>query len=140
MYRDDINSAWKWVTNETVDYFNWDDGEPNFTYEHYVHMYRSIHTLGTWNNTENYVEGSFPYSTVNAGFICEWEESESSVVVENRMMHYALFSKSDTTNFGFSGWKSNINGNVYTGASFQYNGSELYITGRVDAVYKISKV
>lgn len=138
MYRDDINSAWKWVTNETVDYFNWDDGEPNYTYEHYVHMYRSIHTLGTWNNTENYVEGSFPYSTVNAGFICEWEESESSVVVENRMMHYALFSISDTTNFGFSGWKSNINGNVYTGASFQYNGSELYITGRVDAVGTIT--
>ena len=143
MYRDDVNSDWKWVTNEEADYFNWDVGEPNHTYEHYVHIYNKIRAFGKWNNEEDFVKGSYEYSTVNTGFICEWEaeetpEEEPPVVVENRMKHYALFSASNTSNFGFSGWKSNINGNIYSGASFNYSGSEFYVSGRIDAVDSVN--
>ena len=136
--RDTDTAEWNWVTSEAFDYANWDLGEPNSTVENYVHMYANMGNIGTWNNTYNFLEGDWAYATSNCGFICEWEETESPVVVENKMKHYALFSKSDTASFVYSGWKSNINGNIYTGSSFQYSGSELYVTGRVDAVGSIN--
>ena len=143
LFRDTSTSSWSWVTNESFDYTNWDYGEPNNTTENYVHMYCNIGNYGTWNNTLDYVSGSWSHSTSNCGFICEWEaeetpEEEPPVVVENRMKHYALFSASSTSNFGFSGWKSNINGNIYSGASFNYSGSEFYVSGRIDAVDSVN--
>lgn len=42
MYRDNNAGEWKWITNESVDFFNWDEGEPNNTNENYVHMYRGM--------------------------------------------------------------------------------------------------
>ncbi len=47
---------------------------------------------------------------------------------------YAIYSGSSTFDFTFNGWKSEIEGNLYTGRNFQYNGSELTLTGTVDAV------
>lgn len=138
MYRDNSDSDWKWITNEDIDYVNWDAGEPNDTNENYVHMYRGIGNYGTWNNTFDFVEGTGSYSTANAGFICEWEEADSSVEVKNNMKNYALFSASTTENLSFYGWKSNISGNIYSGASFNYGGSELYVNGRIDAVGNIN--
>ncbi len=138
MYRDNTDSDWKWITNEDIDYINWDDGEPNDTNENYVHMYRGIGNYGTWNNTFDFVEGTESYSTANAGFICEWESVDSSVEVKNNMKNYALFSASTTENLSFYGWKSNISGNIYSGASFNYGGSELYVNGRIDAVGNIN--
>ena len=47
---------------------------------------------------------------------------------------YAIFSGSNTNPLSLYGWKSNFTGNIYTGNSFNYGGSELYINGKVDAV------
>ena len=71
--RADAFSSWQWVTGEPVTYYNWDSGEPNYDHEHWVHIYRKLKPLGTWNNTKNYVEGTTPYSTYMAGCICEWD-------------------------------------------------------------------
>ncbi|MGN0633697.1 MAG: VWA domain-containing protein, partial [Oscillospiraceae bacterium] len=51
---------------------------------------------------------------------------------------YTLFSGSSTENFQLNCWKSTFNGNVYTGASFVSNASELYLNGKVDAVNTIT--
>ena len=138
MYRDDINSDWKWVTNESTEFFNWDEGEPSYTDDNYVYMYGSNYNSGSWKNTQNYVEDSTEFSTANIGYICEWEAEESEVEVERRMKNYALFSASSSTDFSYSGWKSNIIGNIYSGSSFKYGGSEFSVTGRVDTVNSIS--
>lgn len=66
-------SNWHWITGEPVTYYNWDSGEPNYDNEHWVHIYRRIKTRGKWNNTQNYVSGTWEYSTYMAGCICEWE-------------------------------------------------------------------
>lgn len=138
MYRDDIDSDWKWVTNESTEFFNWDEGEPSYTDDNYVYMYGSNFNSGSWKNTQNYVEDSTEFSTANIGYICEWEAEESEVEVERRMKNYALFSASSSTDFSYSGWKSNIIGNIYSGSSFKYGGSEFSVTGRVDTVNSIS--
>lgn len=129
---------WTWVINESFDYSNWDNGEPNSTSENYVHMYANTGNFGTWNNTFNYVEGNSNHSTANAGFICEWESVDSPVEIKNNMKNYALFSASTTENLSFYGWKSNISGNIYSGASFNYGGSELYVNGKIDTVGTIT--
>ena len=51
---------------------------------------------------------------------------------------YTLFSGSSTENFQLNCWKSTFNGNVYTGAGFISNASELYLNGKVDAVKTIT--
>lgn len=130
--------SWSWVTNEPFDYSNWDYGEPNSTNENYVHMYAGTGNYGTWNNTLNYVNGNSNYSTANAGFICEWENKDSPVEIMKSIKDYALFSASASQNLNFYGWKSNINGNIYSGASFNYGGSELYVTGKIDTVGTIT--
>ncbi len=129
---------WTWITNESFDYSNWDNGEPNSTSENYVHMYANTGNFGTWNNTFDFVEGTGSHSTANAGFICEWEAEESPVEVISTMKDYALFSASQTENLSFYGWKSNISGNIYSGASFNYGGSELYVNGKIDTVGTIT--
>ena len=47
MYRDDIDSDWKWVTNESTEFFNWDEGEPSYTDDNYVYMYGSNFNSGS---------------------------------------------------------------------------------------------
>ena len=42
---------------------------------------------------------------------------------------YAVFSASNTEDFVFQGWKSNIVGDIYSGKDFLYQGSELTMTG-----------
>ena len=51
---------------------------------------------------------------------------------------YAIFSGSNTNPLSLYGWKSNFTGNIYTGNSFNYGGSELYINGKVDAVETVT--
>ncbi|WP_019680070.1 VWA domain-containing protein [Ruminococcus flavefaciens] len=136
--RDTSTNDWNWVTGEEFDYANWDEGEPNSTDENYVHMYSGMGNVGTWNNTYNYETGFGSYATAYCGFICEWEAEDSPISVENKMKHYALYSASDTVDLGLYGWGSSVNGNVYTGASFQCSGSEMSINGRVDAVGSVN--
>ena len=131
--RSTSDNAWEWITGETFEYENWDTGEPNNTSENYVHIYRNINNLGMWNNTFNYVEEDSNYSTNNTGFICEWE-NEDTIKVNHNIKNYTLFSATQANDLNFYGWKSDISGNVYSGASFIYGGSELYIDGRVDTV------
>lgn len=50
---------------------------------------------------------------------------------------YTIFSGSSTENFQLNCWKSTFNGNVYTGAGFVSNASELYLNGKVDAANSI---
>jgi|GEM_PF-919342 YD repeat-containing protein len=136
--RDTSSNDWNWVTGEEFDYTNWDIGEPNNTDENYVHMYSGMGTVGTWNNTYNDEHGFGSYSVDYCGFICEWEDEDSPIAVENKMKHYALYSASSTADLGLYGWGSSVNGNVYTGASFQCSGSEMAVNGRVDAVGSVN--
>lgn len=133
--RETSNSQWKWVTGETFDYNNWDDNEPNNTNENYVHLYRNINNFGTWNNTYDFVDGNGDYATVNAGFICEWENNETEVIEE--LSPYMLFSGNSNENFQINCWMSFLNGDVYTGSSFVSNASELFLNGKVDAVNSV---
>ncbi len=56
---------------------------------------------------------------------------------QEKALEYTIFSVSETADLNLYGWKSNINGNVYTGKNFNYGGSEFYVKGRIDAVGNI---
>ncbi|WP_028520755.1 RHS repeat-associated core domain-containing protein [Ruminococcus flavefaciens] len=135
--RDSYANDWNWVTGEDYVYSNWDIGEPNSTDENYVHMYKAFGNIGTWNNTYEETSGYGDYSNENCGFICEWEEEESPITVENKMKHYALYSASDTVDLGLYVSGSSINGNVYTGSTLQCSGSNFSLNGRADAVGEV---
>ena len=130
-YRKNASDNWRWVTDEPFKYFNWSPGEPNSNSEHFIHMFRTANTAGKWNNTYESSSGNWFYGTINSGFICEWEGKEKAPTAT---INYAIFSGSNTTPLSLYGWKSNFTGNIYTGNSFNYGGSELYINGKVDAV------
>src|SRR5690606_30609774 len=51
---------------------------------------------------------------------------------------YTIFSGSSLQDFNLNCWKSNIKGDVYTGRSFNYSGSELYLDGDIDARREIN--
>ena len=77
-YRNPIDEyKWYWSDGTKFTYENWNAGEPNDLgdNEYYVHMYKST---GKWNDTVYYLEGDDFYSTSNCGFICEWENPEST--------------------------------------------------------------
>ena len=137
-YRNSSSDNWHWVTGEDIQYFNWSAGEPNSSNEHYIHMYRSNNTVGTWNNTNDYSSGSWFYGTVNSGFICEWDGITEDTVPTVDTINYTIFSGSQTQGISLYGWKSNFNGNIYTGNNFIYGGSELYVSGRIDAAGTIT--
>ncbi|NLL73414.1 MAG: VWA domain-containing protein, partial [Clostridiales bacterium] len=59
--------------------------------------------------------------------------SAEEVETTKTALDYTIFSGSKRDDFSFSCWRSNIWGDVYTGGSFNYSGSELYIHGNVDA-------
>lgn len=50
---------------------------------------------------------------------------------ETEIFPYAIFAASKNSDFTFSGWKSTIVGDIYTGKDFVYQGSELYMDGYV---------
>ena len=50
---------------------------------------------------------------------------------ENGVFPYAVFAASKSSDFTFNGWKSTIEGDIYTGKDFVYQGSELYMNGYV---------
>ena len=56
---------WQWVTDETFEYTNWGDGEPNCNEknEYFGHI---INDLGNWNDV-------YPFDDVVTSLICEWE-------------------------------------------------------------------
>lgn len=64
----------------------------------------------------------------------EASTEETTAVIDN---NYAIFSGSSSQGLNLYGWKSFFTGNIYTGNIFNYGGSELYITGKVDAVSAI---
>ena len=80
-----LNSEWKWVTNENFYFTNWASGEPtNTANEYYIHMYgkkgRTDISIGQWNNTFNIndtVSSNF-YASSHCGFICEWDDNNSA--------------------------------------------------------------
>ncbi len=135
-YKENSSSNWKWVTDEEFTFFNWNDGEPNSNAENYIHMFRVQETPGKWNNTLEYSSGNWFYGSANSGFICEWDNTvidEPEETVES----YTVFSNSQIQGINLYGWKSSFTGDIYTGNSFNYGGSELYINGKVDAVGSI---
>ena len=68
---------WKWITEETWNYTNWERGEPNNFYfggqrEHYLGFWRvnsNPSAIYKWNDYTD--SGTNAYSE-NFGFICEW--------------------------------------------------------------------
>ena len=59
--RADSSQPFHWITDEPFEYTNWNLGEPNYAYEHFIEMYSS----GTWNNEPD--TSRFP-------FICEYDD------------------------------------------------------------------
>lgn len=57
---------WKWVTDEKWEYENWDEGEPNSSYEHYLSYH--INCGSGWND----------FDEAEEIFICEWENASST--------------------------------------------------------------
>lgn len=139
------DGTWRWVTDEAFSYANWANNQPDsyLSTEDSLMVYREIDPMnkdnsgfGYWNDltSDGTCEGDTFFGLNNLGFICEWEESDSSIELLKSIKDYALFSASSSQNLCFYGWKSNIVGNIYTGASFIYGGSEFYVDGRLDAV------
>ncbi len=139
---------WQWITNEEFSYHNWANQQPDryLKSENSLMIYREANPLnkdsgfGQWNDLspDGTCEDDTFFGLDNFGFICEWESVDSPVEIKNNMKNYALFSASTTENLSFYGWKSNISGNIYSGASFNYGGSELYVNGRIYAVGNIN--
>jgi len=85
--KDIPSGSWKWVTGETFDYKNWEQGKPdnNYGIENCLQMYRAgslynPHVAGKWNDlpneaTTNEGEKDF-YSLETIGFVCEWDYIE----------------------------------------------------------------
>jgi hypothetical protein len=96
-------------------------------------MYRSSPNPGHWNNiADNSTSGSI-YSVQYSGIICEWEVPEALP-----SFAYAIYSGNAYQPLSLYGWKSNFVGDVYTGNTFNYGGSELYVDGSVNAVGQIN--
>lgn len=102
------------------------------------------HVLYITNETYNAVLN--PNQTVSFGLITECKGGLPDVIViedeeelpseeESDLFPCAVFSN---TNFNFSGWKSTIAGDFYTGGDFNYQGSELYLYGSLDTVGSIN--
>jgi len=76
-----VEGEWQWVTQESVIYTNWDEGEPNDAGgEDYAEMY----TSGKWNDIPGDSQRFHP-------FVCEWEDfifpdpTMSPFVIENNL-------------------------------------------------------
>lgn len=140
------SSEWTWLTNEDFSLFaKWTPGQPDnyLNQEDCLMMYKNTNpmspsgTFGYWNDLNNSgnCNGEAFFGAENFGFICEWEGTTDKI---EEVSPYTLFSGSSTENFQLNCWKSTFNGNVYTGAGFISNASELYLNGKVDAVKTIT--
>ena len=140
------SSEWTWLTNEDFSLFaKWTPGQPDnyLNQEDCLMMYKNTNpmspsgTFGYWNDLNNSgnCNGEAFFGAENFGFICEWEGTTDKI---EEVSPYTLFSGSSTENFQLNCWKSTFNGNVYTGAGFVSNASELYLNGKVDAVKTIT--
>jgi len=132
-FRENASSKWQWITGEQFSYTNWDVGEPNHNTEHYIHFYgdNSIRDAGLWNNYIDRSTGdAWGIDIVNYA-VCEWDAIAD---VEN----YTVFSGSTTQGINLYGWKSSISGNIYSGNSFNYGGSELYVDGEINTAGTIT--
>jgi len=62
-------------------------------------------------------------------------EAEMTPTPENTTIFpYAIFAGSMVSDLRFSGWKSDITGDIYSGKDFVYQGSELYVNGYAKTV------
>lgn len=68
-FYDNAYNEWQWVTEEAVEYANWNENEPSSYKENYGMFYYQ-YSDRTWN------DGDFGNITLNGGkaFICEWGE------------------------------------------------------------------
>lgn len=65
-----VDGEWKWITGESFDYQNWDEGEPNNNEDGMkLQIYEKN---GLWDDTWN--EGDRGGGIKTQGLICEWEE------------------------------------------------------------------
>lgn len=95
LYRNSVDNAWEWVTDEVVTYLNWADGEPNDYSddgENCAHLYTESNMFGQWNDEQ---DSAADLSISNMGFICEWESSDQ---VPNYAERYQIIHKSMTWN------------------------------------------
>ena len=145
-YYDATKYKWKWVTDEEFNYSNWDRCMPDRNqngqeYEDYLMTYKNSNpgVSGSqkfkWNDM--YVDGIYPgeeyfFHTDLYCFVCEWDFIPVKEPVESEL-NYAVFSGSQTQGINLYGWKSRFDGNIYAGNGFNYGGSELYVTGRIDS-------
>lgn len=83
---------WEWVTNESFDYMNWAEGEPNnvLNIENYLSIFNIEAYKGKWNDTSNSA-----ISGISNGFICEIEINFTPVAETIYNNHkYQLFDTS----------------------------------------------
>lgn len=64
-----------------------------------------------------------------AGDNPEAEITPTPIPEDTGMFPYAIFAGSMVTDLRFSGWKSDITGDIYSGKNFVCQGSELYVNG-----------
>lgn len=72
---------WNWISDETFNYTNWGNGEPDNVYgENRMMIYHhgGIHDFGEWNDVveSGYLKDNYLVSQF--GFICEWDYTRSS--------------------------------------------------------------
>ena len=76
------NGEYKWVTNEIFNYTNWAPEEPNnvFNMQNAAMMYtkNANYPAGTWNDENENGRDWSGYYLSEFGYICEWENSNSS--------------------------------------------------------------
>ena len=101
MYRNDGELVW--VTGETIDYTNWDYGQPdrvhyNGRYEDYVEIFNIPSTAYRsqrfkWNDmyvdNYNHPNPDQLFTTVTVGFICEWEDNYFSLTEDTNSFSHA---------------------------------------------------
>ena len=81
-YRD--GDSWKWITDESFEYTNWESGEPN-NYggsENYVHMFGDGYkTRGRWNDASDSgaAYANSYYDLDKYGYICEFDPANPDV-------------------------------------------------------------
>ena len=130
LYRDlKDNKMWRWVTDEPLEFTNWDKGEPSNNNETCVHMYGKDMDFGYWNDTLDYASGTGNWSTSNAGFICEWE-TESSTDIEP--VNNLTVSEIDATSAKIS-WNASENSEVIAYQILR-NGEQIYVTCNTEFV------
>ncbi len=133
------NTYWIGLTDSKPGVYSWVTGE-SVTYhrvtcdQNLQHVYGIDKNGGDWYDHDDVVRNDY-WDYTTTGIVCEWEgEEETPIITDN---NYAVFSGSTSQGLNLYGWKSYFTGNIYTGNIFNYGGSELYITGKVDAANAI---